>query len=98
MFSVPQGAAILGHVSAIMNDLQSKFAFTVVAVGLFFAFALPMMKEAEQDLDAAMSQAGKVYMAPNPNDPNAPSGNVSLDDLQKYADKKAAERKAMGLR
>ena len=80
-----------------MNDLQSKFAFTLVALGLFFAYAFPMMKEAKQYHDAAIRQVTQVYVAPDPNDPNAPSGNVSLDDLQKYDDQKAAKRKAMGL-
>lgn len=77
-----------------MNDLQSKFAITLVAFGLFFAYSLPKLKEAEQNRDAVICQVGQVYIAPNPNDPNAPSGNVSIDDLQKYAAKKAAERKA----
>jgi len=82
-----------------MNDLQSKFAMTLVAFGLLVAYALPMMKELRQDADAAVRQAGRVYIAPNPNDPNAPSGNVSVDELQKYVAKKEAERKAaLGLR
>lgn len=80
-----------------MNDLQSKFAFTLVAVGLFFAYAIPMMKQAKQSQDAVIQQVGQVYIAPDPNDPNAPSGNVSLDDLQKYDVQKAAKRKALGL-
>ena len=29
--------------------------------------------------------------------PNAPSGNVTPEDIQKYEDQKAAERKAEGL-
>jgi len=82
-----------------MNDLQSKFAMTLVAFGLLVAYALPMMKELRQDADVAVRQAGRVYIAPNPNDPNAPSGNVSVDELQKYIAKKEAERKAaLGLR
>jgi len=80
-----------------MNDLQSKFAFTLVALGLFFAYAIPMMKQAKQNQDAVIHQVGQVYIAPDPNDPNAPSGNVSLDDLQKYDDQKAAKRKAIRL-
>ena len=80
-----------------MNDLQSKFALTLVALGLFFAYAFPMMKQAKQNQDGVIRQVDKAYIAQSPNDPNAPSGNVSLDDLQKYTDQKAAERKAKGL-
>jgi hypothetical protein len=80
-----------------MNDLQSKFAMTLVAFGLFFAYAFPMLKQAKQNDDAVVSQVGQVYIAPTPNDPDAPSGNVSINDLQKYAAKKAAERKARTL-
>jgi len=81
----------------IMNDLQSKFVLTVVLLGLFFAYAFPMMKEVMQNRDAAIRLVGQVYVAPNPNDPNAPSGNVTPEDIQKYEDQKAAERKAEGL-
>jgi hypothetical protein len=80
-----------------MNDLQSKFAITLVSCGLFFAYAWPMMIQATHNAEAAMNVAGTVYIAPNPDDPKAPSGNVSIDDLQKYAEKKAAEQKAKGL-
>lgn len=80
-----------------MNDLQAKFAITVIAFGLFFAYAFPTMKLAKRGHDEAIRQVGQVYIAPNPHDPNAPSGYVSIDDLQKYADQKAAERKAMRL-
>ena len=80
-----------------MNDLQSKFAFTVVAIGLFFAYAFPMMEQAKRNQDAVIGQVDHVYISPDPNDPSAPSGNVSLDDLQKYADRKEAERMAKGL-
>ena len=80
-----------------MNDLQSKFVLTVVLLGLFFAYAFPMSKQAKQNDDAVVSQVGQVYIAPTPNDPNAPSGNVTPEDIQKYEDQKAAERKAEGL-
>lgn len=81
-----------------MNDLQAKFAITLVAVSLFAAYAFPNMKQAKQSHDAAISQVGQIYIAPNPNDPNAPSGNINADDLKRYEDRKAAEeRKAMGL-
>ena len=80
-----------------MNDLQSKFALTLVAFGLFFAYAFPMMKQAKQNQDGVFRKVGQVYVAQSPNDPNVPSGNVSLDDLRKYTDGKAAERKAKGL-
>ena len=80
-----------------MNDLQLKFVTTLVALGLFFAYAFPMIKETKQNQDAVVRLVGQVYVAPNPNDPRAPSGNVTPDDLQKYADQKAEEQKAKGL-
>ncbi|HEY2468654.1 MAG TPA: hypothetical protein VGI45_12555 [Terracidiphilus sp.] len=80
-----------------MNDLQAKFAITLVAFALFFAYAAPAMKQAKQDHDTVIGHVGQVYIAPNPNDPKAPSGKLSIDDLQKYDDQKAAERKAMAL-
>ena len=81
-----------------MNDLQAKFTVSLVAVGLFFAYAFPTMKKAIHDHDGAIHQVGTVYMDPSPNDPNAPHGNVSTDDLQKYEAQKAAEeRRAEGL-
>jgi hypothetical protein len=102
MFLFSQRAAILGQVpepnGGIMNDLQAKFAMTLVVVGLFFACAVPMMKQAKFDHDSIAQRVGEVYVAPNPDDPNAPHGNVSVDDLQKYKDQKSAEeRKALGL-
>ena len=57
-----------------------------------------MIRQAKLDGDAAIGQTGQVYVAPSPNDPNAPSGNVSIDELQQYAAKRAAERKAAGLK
>ena len=81
-----------------MKDLQSKFAITVVAVGLFFAYAYPTIKQVSLGLDGVASRAGSVYVPPTPGEPNAPSGNVSLDDLQKYADQKAAEQQTLALR
>jgi hypothetical protein len=80
-----------------MNDLQSKFAITLVAIGLFFAWATPAVKHARQNHDSVIQQVGEVYVAPNPYDPKAPSGNVSIEELQKYSEQKAAERKAMRL-
>lgn len=95
MFSVPCRAAILRN----MNDPQSRFVFGLVAIALFSSYALPMIKQAKLDGDAAIGQTGQVYVAPSPNDPNAPSGYVSVDELQQYAAKRAAaERKAAGLR
>ena len=82
-----------------MNDLQSKFAITLVAFAFFFEFAFSMMKQEQQNLDAVVSHVGQVYISPTSHDPNAPSGKVSIDDLRKYEDKKAAaERKAKGIR
>ncbi|HKD59829.1 MAG TPA: hypothetical protein VKB47_05190 [Terracidiphilus sp.] len=80
-----------------MNDLQSKFAITLVAFGLLFAYAIRTLGQAEHEVDAAMRVAGAIYMAPNQNDPGAPSGMVSAERLREYSDKKAAERKAKGL-
>ena len=81
-----------------MNELQAKFAITLVVAGLFFAYAVPTMKQAKQDRDTVIRQVGQVYIAPNPKDPNAPGGNVSAEDLQKYEAQKAAERRrALGL-
>ena len=80
-----------------MNDLQSKFAITLVAFGLLFAYAIRTLGQAEHEVDAAMRVAGAIYMAPNQNDPDAPSGMVSAERLREYSDKKAAERKAKGL-
>jgi hypothetical protein len=81
-----------------MNDLQTKFAMSLLSAGLFFTFAAPVVKEAIQVRDEVFQQVNTVYIAPNPNDPNAPHGNVNLDDLQKYEDQKVAEqRRAAGL-
>jgi hypothetical protein len=79
-----------------MDDLQVKFALALVLLGLFFAYVSPMVKQVQEIQDAAIGQVGGVYVAPNPNDRNAPSGQVALDELQKYADKKAAERRPRG--
>ena len=82
-----------------MNDPQSKFVFGLVAIALLSSYALPKMKQAKQDGCAAIIEVGQIYVAPTPADPNAPSGNVSVDELQQYAAKRAAaERKAAGLR
>lgn len=81
-----------------MNDLQSKFALTLVAFGLFFAYAVPKAKQASHDRDAVLQHAAEVYVSPNPNDPRSPSGWVSVDDLEKYAELKAAERHALAMR
>ena len=80
-----------------MNDLQAKFAVSVVALGLLFSYVFPAAKQAKSDHDSVSQQVGQVYVAPNAGDPSAPSGYVTIDELQKYAAKKAAERKAMGL-
>jgi hypothetical protein len=77
-----------------MNDLQAKFAIALLACGLFFAYAFPKLEQAKHDHDAVIRMVGEVYDTPNPSDPNAPSGNAGVDDLQKYADQKAATRKA----
>ena len=80
-----------------MNDLQAKFAIALLACGLFFAYAFPKLEQAKHDHDAVIRMVGEVDIAPSPNDPNAPSGNDGVDDLQKYADQKAAEPKVKGL-
>jgi hypothetical protein len=81
-----------------MNDLQTKFAMSLLSVGLFFSYAVPVIKHAIQVRDEVFQQVETVYIAPNPNDPNAPHGNVNIDDLQKYEDQKAEEqRRALGL-
>jgi hypothetical protein len=80
-----------------MDDLQAKFALALVLLGLFFAYVSPMMKQVQEIQDAAIRQVGGVYIAPNPSDRSAPSGQITLEELQKYADKKAAERKGRGL-
>lgn len=81
-----------------MNDLQAKFAIMLVGFGLLWAYAVPTMKQTAQNRDEVTRQVGQVYIGPNPYDPSAPSGNVSVDDLRKYSDQKAAERrKALGL-
>jgi hypothetical protein len=82
----------------IVNDLQGKFAVTLVSVGIFLSYAVPAIKEAIQVRDAVFQQVETVYIAPNANDPDAPHGNVSVEELQKYEDQKAAEqRRAAGL-
>jgi hypothetical protein len=81
-----------------MNDLQAKFAVTLVSVGIFLTYAVPAIKEAVQVRDEVFQQVGTVYIAPNPNDPDAPHGKVSIEELQKYEDQKLAEqRRAAGL-
>lgn len=80
-----------------MNDLQAKFAITLVAFGILFAYAVPSVKQARDNQAGVINEVGRVYIATNPNDPHAPSGFVNVDDLQKYSQKKAAERKALGL-
>jgi hypothetical protein len=73
-----------------VNDLQTKFAMTLVLAGLFFAYVIPTMRQMMCNRDAIMQQAGEVYIAPNPNAPNAPHGNVSID--QTYKDRKSSGR------
>ena len=81
-----------------MNDLQAKFAVALVAYGLFFAYTTPAVKQAKQDHESVTQQVGMVYIAPSPNDPKAPNGMVSVEELQKYAaEKAAADRRALGL-
>lgn len=80
-----------------MNDLQAKFAISLVAFGLFFAYAVPSVKQARDNQAGVINEVGRVYIAPNPDDPHAPSGFVSVDELQKYSARKAAERRALGL-
>ena len=69
-----------------MNELQTKFAMTLVAFGLVCSYAIPAMKEALDYHEAIAKQVGEVYVGSNPKAPNAPHGNVSVDDLQKYAE------------
>ena len=80
-----------------MNDLQSKFVITLLACGFIFAYAFPKLEQAKHDQDAVIRLVDQVYVPPTPNDPNAPSGNVSVNDLQKYASQQAATRKSRGL-
>jgi hypothetical protein len=80
-----------------MND-HSNFGMALVAFGIFFASLLPALQQTKHDLRELHRQVATVYVAPNPNDPHAPSGEVSVDDLLKYADQKAAERKAIALK
>jgi hypothetical protein len=67
-----------------MDELQTKFAISLVAFGLFCSYAIPTMKEMMNYHDAIAKQVGEVYVGSNPNDPNAPHGNVNADDLVKY--------------
>jgi hypothetical protein len=69
-----------------MNEPQTKFAMTLVAFGLLCSYAIPKMKEVLDYHDAIAKQVGEVYIGSNPNDLNAPHGNVNVDDLQKYAE------------
>ena len=80
-----------------MNDLQAKFAMSVVLFGLFFSFALPTVKRALQDFDTVTNIVGTVYVEPDPKDPKAPHGNVSVSEIRKYREQKAAERHIPGL-
>jgi hypothetical protein len=81
-----------------MNDLQTKFAMSVVVFTLFLAYAIPTLKQAAQGRNSVNLVVGTVYVAPNPDDPNAPHGNVTPDEIQKYRDQKAAEeRRSQGL-
>lgn len=66
-----------------MSDLQTKFAITLVALGFLFTYAIPSAKKAKHDHDTVIQQVGQVYIAPDPAHPNAPSGNISLDEAQK---------------
>ena len=75
-----------------MNDLQTKFAMTLVAFGLVCSYAIPAMKEALDYRDAVAKQLGEVYIASNPNAPNAPHGNVNVDDLRKYAEQQKSKQ------
>ena len=63
-----------------MNDLQAKFAITLIALGFFFAYAVPLAKQAKRDHDAVIRQVGQTYVAPNP---DVSTGDVSLADAQK---------------
>jgi hypothetical protein len=81
-----------------MNDLQAKFAMSLVILTAFLAYAIPSMKQAVQAHDSVHIMVGTFYVAPDPNDPNAPHGNVTADEIQTYHDQKAAaDRRSMGL-
>lgn len=80
-----------------MNDLQTKFAMFFVSFSIFLTYAVPAMKQAKQAHDSVDQMVGTFYVAPNPNDPKSPHGNVTLDQILKYRDQKAAERRSQGL-
>jgi hypothetical protein len=50
-----------------MNDLQAKFAVTLVAVGFILSYAVPAMKEMKQRHDIVIQQVGSPYAAPSQN-------------------------------
>ena len=50
-----------------MNDLQAKFAVTLVAVGFILSYAVPAMKDMKQHHDAVIQQVGSPYAAPAQN-------------------------------
>jgi hypothetical protein len=81
-----------------MNDLQTKFAMSFIMFSLFLSYVVPTMKQAKQTHDNVNQMVATFYVAPNPDDPRAPHGNVTLDQILKYRDQKAAERNALALR
>lgn len=91
---LPQSRILTSLFRYAMNDLQAKFALTLVGAGLLFAYGFPTLKQASQDRDSVVSQVGQVYIGPTANDPKAPRGNVSIEELHRYEAQKAAERKA----
>jgi len=80
MFPVSARTAILGVFREhCMNDLQAKFAITLVALGFFFAYAFPAVKGMNHNHDAVIQEVGQAYAAPDQSSTNPPSGDTSIE-------------------
>jgi hypothetical protein len=60
-----------------MNELHAKFAVALVALGFFFTYALPAMKEMKHNHDFVIQQVGSPYATPSPAQPKAENGTVN---------------------
>lgn len=62
-----------------MNDIQAKFAITLVALGFFFAYAFPAVKGMKHNHDAVIQQVGQPYAAPDRSSVDPPNGDVGAE-------------------
>lgn len=66
-----------------MNDLHAKFAITLVALGFFFTYAVPALKDMQHKHDFVIQQVSQPYASSSPTQPNAVSGAATVDGGQR---------------